>query len=158
MKPKSIENPVKTRWNTYGRGAEMQAALNTYIDNHIDSCTDLAARRAGRRNAKELEASQWVKKNGVLGVEIHRMATSIVKRHTRQSVEQRSPVLSFPFMDLPVEIQVMILEYTDLVAPSPVTASTMKGYILDDCRAGRCAQMSCEGHYMLEPAGRHVSC
>ena len=82
-----------------------------------------------------------------LRVEIHRMAASIVKRHTRQSVERRSPVLSFPFVDLPVEIQVMILEYADLVAPSPVTASTMKGYILDDCRAGRCAQISCEGHY-----------
>lgn len=59
VKPKSIENLVKTRWNAYGRGAEMQAALNTYIYYHIDSCTDLAAR------AKELDASQLVKKWGV---------------------------------------------------------------------------------------------
>ena len=89
----------------------------------------------------------------VLGVEIHHIATSIVKRHstrhTRQFFERRSPVLSFPFMDLPGEIQVRILEYTDLVALSPVTASSLKGYILDDCRGGRCARqyICCEGHY-----------
>ena len=97
-----------------------------------------------------------------LGVEIHRMATSIVKRHTHQFVERRSPVLSFPFMDLPVEIQVMILEYTDLVAPSPVTASTLKGYILirKMCTAIldvlRGSLQSFEE--LLEPAGRLVSC
>ena len=72
-----------------------------------------------------------------LGVDIHRMATYIVKRHICQSVERRSPVLSFRFMNLPVEIQLLILEYTDLVAPGPVTASTLKGYVLNDCYTAR---------------------
>jgi hypothetical protein len=84
-----------------------------------------------------------------LGIKIHRMATHIAKHHNCQSVERCSPVISFPFMALPVELQVMILEYTDLVAPGPVTASSLKGYILDDCQAGRCARKNicCEGHY-----------
>ena len=79
-----------------------------------------------------------------LEAEINHMATYIVKRHIRQ----RSPVFSFPFMELPVELQTMILEYTDLVAPGPVISSTLKGYILNNC-IERCARRSrcCEGHY-----------
>ena len=84
-----------------------------------------------------------------LGVEIHHMATYIVKRHIHQSVKRPSPIFSFQFMNLPVEIQIIILEYTDLVAPGPVTSSTLKGYVLDECYLGICRQRCtcCEGHY-----------
>jgi hypothetical protein len=84
-----------------------------------------------------------------LGAEIHRMATFIVKRRVRQSVERRSPIFAFRFIDLPAEIQLMILRYTDLVAPGPVTASSLKGYVLHRCYAARCVQprLCCEGFY-----------
>jgi hypothetical protein len=90
-----------------------------------------------------------------LGVEIDHMATNVVKGHStkegrvRQSVKQRSHVFSFRFMDLPVEIQLMILGYTDLVAPGPVTASMLKGYVLNECHKGDCEQGGppCVGRY-----------
>jgi hypothetical protein len=70
VKPKSIEKPVKTRWNSYvrsfRRGVEIQEALSAYIDYHIDlHRTDLVARRARRRNAKEPDAPRWVKNGGL---------------------------------------------------------------------------------------------
>ena len=37
----------------------------------------------------------------------------------------------FRFMDLPVEIQYMILEHADIVAPGPVIPSKPKGYVLE---------------------------
>ena len=84
-----------------------------------------------------------------LGAKIHRMATYVVKRHVRQSVERRSPILAFRFIDLPAEIQLMILRFTDLVAPAPVTASSLKGYVLNQCYSARCVQprLCCEGYY-----------
>ena len=60
------------------------------------------------------------------GVGIHRMATHILDRQLTaySSTERRwRPEATFRFMDLPTEIQLMILEYTDLVAPGPVIAS-----------------------------------
>jgi hypothetical protein len=48
-------------------------------------------------------------------VELHNMATDVLKRHTHPSTEQRSCFSSFRFMDLPVEIQLMILKYTALL-------------------------------------------
>jgi hypothetical protein len=77
-------------------------------------------------------------------VGVHQMATAILKRHTRR----HSIFSPFRFMDLPVEIRLMILGYTDLVAPGPVTASVLRGYILDSC-SKRCIRgcQYCEYHY-----------
>ena len=70
MKPKSIEKPVKTRWNSYvrsfRRGVEIQEAFSAYIDYHVDlHRTDLATRRARRRNVKGPDAPRWVKNGGL---------------------------------------------------------------------------------------------
>ncbi|KAN0074806.1 hypothetical protein V8E54_007417 [Elaphomyces granulatus] len=64
---------------------------------------------------------------------VHRLAIRLLKRLTCSPVEWRFP---FRFMDLPVEIQHMILEHAGLVAPGPVTTSTLKGYALDNCCQG----------------------
>jgi hypothetical protein len=70
-------------------------------------------------------------------VEFHRMATNVLSRLTSPRTEPRSG--HFRFMDLPPEIQTIILrEHTHLVASGPVIASELKGYALDDCYAGRC--------------------
>jgi hypothetical protein len=59
------------------------------------------------------------------------------------------PLSLLSIQGLPVEIQVMILGYTDLIAPGAVTASTLKGYVLDDCCTERCVRghRCCEGYY-----------
>ncbi|KAN0067135.1 hypothetical protein V8E54_014782 [Elaphomyces granulatus] len=67
------------------------------------------------------------------GVGIHRMGINILKRLTCPSTKRRS---YFRFADLPVELQLEILGYTDLVAPGPVIASLLKGYALDSCHGG----------------------
>ena len=75
---------------------------------------------------------------GFRDVGIHRMAIHTLNRLTAcPSTEQRS---HFRFMGLPTEIQLKILEYTDLVAPGPVVASNLKGYALGKCRAA-CPRM-----------------
>ena len=84
-----------------------------------------------------------------LGAKIYRMATYVlVKRHVCQSVERRSPILAFRFIDLPAEIQLMILQFTDLVAPGPVTASSLKGYVLNECYAPLLDQPSSSQRYI----------
>jgi hypothetical protein len=77
-----------------------------------------------------------VRSRGGLG--LHRMGTCMLRRLTCPLMtEQRS---RFRFMDLPTELQSMILERTDLVAPGPVTPSMLKGYALAACKAGNCPQ------------------
>jgi hypothetical protein len=70
---------------------------------------------------------------------LQRTVTRLVNRltYTRLPTERkyRSP---FRFMDLPAEIQRMILEYAGLVAPGPVIPWMSKGYGLEDCYAKRC--------------------
>ena len=71
------------------------------------------------------------------GVELHCMATRILNR---LSTERRSG--HFRFMDLPTEIQIMILGEL-LVAPGCVIPSQLKGYALFECYAGRCPRGYC---------------
>ena len=71
-------------------------------------------------------------------LEIYRTATKILKHvHLTTDNTYYLPTEGhkrhFRFMNLPKEIQFSILEYTDLVAPGPVTASKMNGYALDSC-------------------------
>ena len=72
-------------------------------------------------------------------LEIYHTATKILKHvHLTTDSTYYSPTEGhkrhFRFMNLPREIQFSILEYTDLVAPGPVTASKMNGYALDSCK------------------------
>jgi len=70
-------------------------------------------------------------------VMLHRMATNILNHLT---TERRSG--RFRFMDLPPEVQIMILEEL-LVAPGPVISSKLKGYASFDCYEGRCPRVFC---------------
>lgn len=74
-------------------------------------------------------------KSDAISLGVHRLAIRLLKRLTCPPVEWRFP---FRFMDLPVEIQHMILEHAGLVAPGPVITSTLKGYALDNCYPGPC--------------------
>ncbi|KAN0074800.1 hypothetical protein V8E54_007411 [Elaphomyces granulatus] len=77
----------------------------------------------------------------------------LLRRLTCFPSTERRPRSPFRFMDLPTEIQYMILERTDLIAPGPVVSSALKGYGLDDCYYGgtctRAGQGRCceEGGY-----------
>jgi hypothetical protein len=68
--------------------------------------------------------------------EIHRMATTMINRLTSSPSDSH-----FRVMDLPREIQIMILS-KHLVAPGPVIPCRLKGYALFDCYTGRCPQGS----------------
>ncbi|KAN0074881.1 hypothetical protein V8E54_007492 [Elaphomyces granulatus] len=72
---------------------------------------------------------------------VHHLAASIINRQlnipTCQSTQYHS---HFRFMDLPTEIQITILKYTDLIAPSPVVAC-----------------MSCIRRGPMVVTGRHIS-
>ncbi|KAN0074798.1 hypothetical protein V8E54_007409 [Elaphomyces granulatus] len=70
---------------------------------------------------------------------LQQIVTHLANRltYTRLPTERKNRP-PFRFMDLPAEIQHMILEYADLVAPGPVIPTASKGYVLDDCYARRC--------------------
>lgn len=60
------------------------------------------------------------------------------KRLSCSPTEQRFPSYPFRFMDLPLDIQYMVIERIegmDLIAPRPMISSKLKGYILADCGA-----------------------
>ncbi len=72
FKPKSIVKPVKTRWNSYYkafvRATEIQEAIDSYIEYYIEQYqTEVASKRARRRNAKEPDAPHWMKGDGLTG-------------------------------------------------------------------------------------------
>jgi hypothetical protein len=73
--------------------------------------------------------------------ELHRNVTKMLDRLTSPLTEPRSG--HFRFMDLPTDIQTMILrEHTHLVAPGPVTPCKLTGYALYDCYAKGCSRVS----------------
>ncbi|KAN0074092.1 hypothetical protein V8E54_008029 [Elaphomyces granulatus] len=88
------------------------------------------------------------------GLGFHRMASNTLKNLTCPSTERRS---SFRFMDLPREIQLMVLKYTDLVAPGgPVVVSKLQGYILEDCLR-RCPGECCAIYDSSQSCSRYDS-
>ncbi|KAN0078563.1 hypothetical protein V8E54_005076 [Elaphomyces granulatus] len=79
---------------------------------------------------------------GLQGMMTH-LANRLVYAHLPTERKYRSP---FRFMDLPAEIQCMILEHAGLVAPGPVMPWRPRGYVLYNCYTRRCPRCElCSG-------------
>ncbi|KAN0074799.1 hypothetical protein V8E54_007410 [Elaphomyces granulatus] len=74
-----------------------------------------------------------IKTNACKSPGLHQTVIRLLKRLTCSPSTERRPCPPFRFMDLPTEIQYVILEHTDLIAPGPVISSILKGYGLNDC-------------------------
>ena len=68
----------------------------------------------------------------IAGLPLHNKARQVLN-HLVIPTAPAGPVSFARFMDLPIELQLMILEYTDLLAPGAVTPSGLKGFALLKC-------------------------
>ncbi|KAN0070289.1 hypothetical protein V8E54_011870 [Elaphomyces granulatus] len=70
----------------------------------------------------------------IAGLPLHHKARQVLHHLVVPTAPSVGP-LSFRFMDLPLELRLMILEYPDfeLVAPSAITHSGLKGFALLEC-------------------------
>jgi hypothetical protein len=81
---------------------------------------------------------------------IHQTACNLLQQLSVPTKNSRP----FRFMDLPVEIQCQVLEYTDLVAPGAVATSKLKGFALLHCLEfeGPCSRrFVCRPWGMIDP-------
>lgn len=75
----------------------------------------------------------------IAGLPLHNKACQVLN-YLVIPAAPAGPVSFDRFMDLPIELQLMILEYTDLglLAPGAVTPSGLKGFALLKCYEGAC--------------------